>query len=137
MFTHKKNLLFLRCSTGHYITHLAVRGMKDYGTNIDDYGATNVKVVCSDNETVQGKGGEEGEWTDLVRCPSHMKICGLRAKIQQYKRNQDNTALNRIQLQCCKNENAGTYFQRIYFSDFCILLTLLTKLLSLVMSLKK
>ena len=103
-----------RCSPGHHITHLAVRGMKDYGTNIDDYGATNVKVVCSDNQTVQGKGGTDGEWTNLVQCPSHMRICGLRAKIQQYQTNQDNTALNRIQLYCCPQALEGS--QRIFIS---------------------
>ena len=96
-----------KCPIGEHITQLAVRGMQELGRIGDDYGATNVKVVCSSGKLFEGNGGKEGVWTDLIGCPKNMDICGMRAMIQRDQGIGDDTALNRIQLSCCQKPNSG------------------------------
>ena len=97
-----------RCADGEHVTKIAVRGtgvLRIAGA--DNHGATNVKIECSDGQTLEGKGGEEGVWTDFEECPNDMKICGVRAKIEDIKVVGDNTGLNRIQLSCCSKGKFG------------------------------
>ena len=101
--------LWTRCPNGEHVTKLAVRGMEARGNEGDNYGATNVKVVCSGGTILVGKGGEEGVWTDFVECLEGMQICGIRAKIEDNKSVGDNTALNRIQLLCCHKDEKGDH----------------------------
>ena len=86
------------CAPNQLITKIAVRGTIDLGDNGDDYGATNVKAVCSDGHVLERNKEKEvwrstaGGWTHYVECPQDMKICGVRAKIDEYDETIDNTA---------------------------------------------
>ena len=72
----------------------------------DDNAATDVKVRCGGfggSSEVLGGGANIGDWGEYMACPKHTFICGVRAHMEQRLETGDDTALNKIQLACCKD----------------------------------
>ena len=91
-----------KCPIGEHVKKVALRGMVSQGSG-DDFGATNVKIVCSGGSEVVGTGYDKGTWTQSKGCGNGERICGVRAMIEGSQGKGDDTALNRIQLSCCQD----------------------------------
>ena len=101
-----------KCPAGEYITHVGVRGMAEQSGSLDDYGATNMKVKCSGGSELTGPNVvDKGDWTELKSCPRGKTFCGVRAKVEGDVGGGDDTALNKLQLFCCK----GTLFDVLLY----------------------
>ena len=50
---------------------------------------------------ILGGGINKGDWAGYNACPVNHIVCGVRAMIEEWQQQGDDTALNRIQLECC------------------------------------
>ena len=64
-------------------------------------GATNVRMLCSGGDVHDGGGLLDGDWVGYNACPPDTAVCGVRAKTQPDQGSGDDTAVNRLQLECC------------------------------------
>ena len=90
------------CNDDEYVTEFDLKGMKEVGSQRDDYGATNVRIRCSGGDERVGDGLPVGQWVGYTSCPVGTFICGGRALIEGKQGKRDDTALNRLQMGCCK-----------------------------------
>lgn len=51
---------------------------------------------------VSAQEGMYGNWTGVKMCPAGTYVCGLNTRFEGYQRENDDTALNGIRMQCCK-----------------------------------
>ena len=68
----------------------------------DDTAGNTVNMVCTDGIVLEGNGGKWGTWTDIVSCPFNTAICGIKTKVEMPQGSKDDTALNDVELFCCK-----------------------------------
>ena len=65
----------------------------------DDTAANNLKLICSDGDTLEGDGTTWGIWTGTQKCQSNQAMCGLQTQINN--EGPDSTGLNNINVKCC------------------------------------
>ena len=98
------------CNDDGFVERLDVRGTRSRPGDVDDYGATNVRIECSGGDIQTGGGLSHGDWVGFQGCPTGYYICGARAQIEGFQGgNVDDTALNRIQLGCCLREKGKSF----------------------------
>ncbi|ODM97349.1 Vitelline membrane outer layer protein 1 [Orchesella cincta] len=85
-----------------YAVGFQLRSESGRGGN-DDTAANNLRIFCSNSiEFLEGNGLSRGDWTETQRCPFGWAICGMRTQIETPQGNSDDTALNNLDIQCCK-----------------------------------
>ena len=91
------------CNDGTYVTSFDLLSQHDINraTNFDNVAASNVKMRCSDGKEINGGGLDLGDWEGYKSCPTRSYLCGVRAQFQKKQGDGDDTALNRIEFQCC------------------------------------
>ena len=96
---------WVHCSPGNHVTEFDMRSERDDGsTNWDKVAASNVRMRCSDRAVIDGRGESWGSWEGYKSCPTNSYFCGVRAKIESGDGSNDDTALNRIEYQCCADK---------------------------------
>ncbi|CAH2272572.1 Hypothetical predicted protein [Pelobates cultripes] len=89
------------CSNGYLISFsLNVEPPQGNG---DDTAVNNIKFRCSDGSVKEGVGlpwGTYGEWSSSC----NYGICGILTKVEEVQGRGDDTALNDIQMSCCRAE---------------------------------
>ena len=55
-----------------------------------------------DTKMVMVEKGGWGSWQDSVDCPDGYYVCGIQTRFEGSQGNRDDTALNGIQMKCCK-----------------------------------
>lgn len=68
---------------------------------LDDTGANNLRMICSDRLIHEGDGTLWGKWLTKSVCPRKMAVCGLRTMVENWTDN-DDTALDSIDIACCE-----------------------------------
>lgn len=72
---------------------------------LDDTGANNLRMVCSDRLVHEGDGTIWGKWLTKSLCPRRTALCGLRTLVESWDRSDvldnDDTALNNADIACC------------------------------------
>ena len=105
------------CSKGFYGADL--RFEPEQGLE-DDTGANDFKLKCRDESWITaGNGKTWGDWLGFKACPSGEVICGLKTRVQDWQgvrdrrcmpkfnscaEINDDTALNGVELVCCKDK---------------------------------
>ena len=94
--------------------------MKPRGFWGDDVGATNIRMRCSagGGEWVGDGLTNKGTWVGYGECPPRTYMCGGRGLIEGEVKMSDDTALNRIQMACCKRNVRECCFSYMNFQDF-------------------
>ncbi|XP_045117779.1 vitelline membrane outer layer protein 1 homolog [Portunus trituberculatus] len=70
---------------------------------LDDVGATDVDMVCSDGRVLYGGGACWGDHSGWFTCPQGYAICGIRTRVEGWAGLMgDNTALNDLMMVCCE-----------------------------------
>ena len=89
------------CSNNGYVIEVDVKGTASLGASADDYGATNMRMKCSEGDILDGGGLSNGQWAGYQGCPAGSFFCGAKAQIESDAGAGDDTTLNRIQMGCC------------------------------------
>ena len=97
------------CNPGLYVTAFRLDVEADQGGG-DDSAANNLRVQCRHLDTATGQYDLDGEspapWGSIQlwsgSCPLNSAVCGLKTKVQRAKEGADNTALNNVEMYCCK-----------------------------------
>lgn len=93
---------WLTCRKNSHVTAFDLRSVQDRKI-LDDYGAVNVDMKCSNGVELLGNGLNRGRWSGFKKCPSNTYFCGVKAKIE-YTAIVDHTGLNQMSFLCCKVE---------------------------------
>lgn len=69
----------------------------------DDTGANSVEFQCSQSAMVLKAlgGGPWGSWGAWQTCPTGSAVCGITSLFEEPRKNQDDTAMNGMNLHCC------------------------------------
>jgi hypothetical protein len=70
--------------------------------NKDDTATNNMRLICSNNDVLEGDGTGWGSWTGQRRCLDGYYLCGIQTQVEPRLRNGDDTALNNVRMQCCQ-----------------------------------
>ena len=91
------------CKKGFYGSNFKFERWQGDG---DDTAANELRMVCRD--PVPGRklkvknGASWGDWLGNKTCPDNEVICGIKTKVEQWQGDGDATALNGVELICCK-----------------------------------
>lgn len=94
------------CHNG-FATGFQLRSEPSLGRR-DDAAAIDLKLKCMDHDTgaVSEIIGSElltfGDWTQEQKCPPETAICGIATQIESQQGEGDDSALNNIDLACCR-----------------------------------
>lgn len=89
------------CSTG-FMTGFELRSESDQGKG-DDAGAIDLAQFCGNGEEhIVGGIHQWGSWTVRQYCPPQTAVCGIRTQVEGSQGKGDDTALNNVQMECCK-----------------------------------
>ena len=101
-----------RCKAKQGVNSFQLRQQKSIQG--DNTAANGLKLFCEDgSELSPGNDGQLGDWSEKISCPENFLICGLRVQIELPQSNQDNTALNNVDFNCCPKSET-VYFD-LYF----------------------
>ena len=97
------------CDPGYYVTAFRLDVEPDEGAG-DDTAANNLVVQCRLLNTTTGQYELDGEspttwgrrqaWSES--CPLNSAVCGLKTRVEAYQGDVDDTALNDVEMYCCK-----------------------------------
>uniref|UniRef100_A0A1I7TPN3 C-type lectin domain-containing protein n=1 Tax=Caenorhabditis tropicalis TaxID=1561998 RepID=A0A1I7TPN3_9PELO len=101
------------CPEGQVIIGFALRSEPDQHGR-DDVAADNFAAYCGTldgprdrSSWFQGDTPGWGEWTDDQFCPKGFAVCGINSQIEGDRGGGDDTALNNVDLRCCRGPRVG------------------------------
>ena len=106
----------LNCANnGAFLVEAQFKSEGNVGSG-DDTGGNSLNMKCTDGEQLDGEGGEYGDWSSWVSCPSKTAICGIQTKLEPYQGNggffvkqfDDDTMLNEVSFYCCSMDTTST-----------------------------
>ncbi|XP_075061815.1 vitelline membrane outer layer protein 1 homolog [Mixophyes fleayi] len=86
------------CSHG-YIEAYQLK-VEPYRGNGDDTAANNIKIQCSNGQTLEAAGGPWGTYGSWSNACEY-EVCGIRTKVEPYQGEGDDTAFNDLRMYCC------------------------------------
>lgn len=93
---------FASCTGASRISGASMRVETSRGSG-DDTGANDVRGVCSDRLAIHAPGGRTwGTWNPTRTCPVGTAVCGVSVRIEARQGTGDDTAMNGMQLECCR-----------------------------------
>ena len=69
----------------------------------DDTAGNNIKLWCANGQMMSAIGAPNnwGVWSPIKMCRPGKRICGIQTRVEDWKRNNDDTSLNGVNMRCC------------------------------------
>jgi hypothetical protein len=91
-----------RCSAGP-ISGMEMLFEGSQGSDGDDTGANDLKAMCLSGQEIHAAGGTPwGSWRGYQYCPAGTAVCGARVRVEGSQGSGDDTAMNGLELACCR-----------------------------------
>lgn len=96
------------CPLGTYANGYRMKQEPSQGKGVkhgdDDTTANGVEIICSDpaKTALKSKEGGWGTWGTAGYCPADQYICGMRTRVEPGQGGGDDTALNGLEVKCCR-----------------------------------
>lgn len=90
------------CKEGSYVVgaSIQVKPIVEGNTSVDNTALNNIKFVCDDGAELVSAGNDEGEWSEVGKCPEGQKMYGFSARNQPFGPGRDNTGINDVKFLC-------------------------------------
>ena len=93
------------CKAGFIQANFKIESMQGGG---DDSAANELKLRCGDGSSNNWKttsnAGKWGSWQGVKSCGYKKVICGISTRIERQRGGRDDSALNGVELYCCRDE---------------------------------